>query len=383
MNAFETSEKKSFVKSKSQIWYAQVLGNEEQLAKDPNAFSYNALVTNWDECQKTFTFPQKSTLKRFNKLSDMVFFNELLNSNDVKKEKNKSKIWHVFMIWLTYGTKYDQILHKKVQDIRFATSFTDLIFSFSFFQLSNIRPHVATTLDFLVDYFINLEQEYNTKFIEIKELYEQHEEQHKRNKLNEMCLEEANFRIKFGEDFDQLRDFLFFSNNNNEPINLLSITTKTTFKSIKTKIKNWHDEVLLNALNDLNSSENEKYPHLLLKSHQVNSSTITPLCDSHSIKREGIDMNHCVASFEKEVKHGKYIVFTVERFDERATLGVHLSFGEPSIPCFTFSQCYKSSNKKVSDKLLLDTQEFIRRINLNPEIIVHLDLLGKFYVIDL
>ena len=88
MNAFETSEKKSFVKSKSQIWYAQVLGNEEQLAKDPNAFSYNALVTNWEESQKTFTLPQKSTLKRFNKLSDMVFFNDLLKSNDVKKEKN-------------------------------------------------------------------------------------------------------------------------------------------------------------------------------------------------------------------------------------------------------------------------------------------------------
>lgn len=372
MNSFETTEIKPFAYSKSQIWYAQVLGNEEQLAKDPHTFSYDALVTDWDECQRSFTFPQKCTLKRFNKLSDMFYFDQLLNSDDQAKEKNKSKIWYVLMIWLTYGTKYDHISHEKLNTTRFRHSYQNLIFSVAFFQLSSLRPHVANTLDFFIGYFIDLEEECNEKYNDVKKLYEQH----LIHKPNELFLDEFIFREQISEDFDRLRDFLFFTNHENELINLLSITTKTTFKSMNAKIKKWHEDVILQSLKDLNSSDNEEYPHLLLKTHQINSSTITPLCDSHSIKREGIEMNHCVSSFENDVKNNKYIVFTIERFAERATLGVDLSFNDTSIPSFSFSQCYKRLNKTVSEELLFDALEFIKKINLTPEIIISFNLLN-------
>lgn len=367
MTSSETIEISPFTYSKSQIWYSQVLGNEELLANDPNTFSYDALVTDWDECQQSFTFPQKCTLKRFNKLSDMFYFDQLLNSNDELKEKNKSKIWYVLMIWLTYGAKYefDHISHQRLHSTRFRHSYLNLIYSVSFFQLANSRQHVANTLDFFIDYFIDLEDECNKKYNDIKKRFEQHEI----GKNDEIVLEEINFRLKIGEDFDQLKDFVLYANPDNELINLRNITTKTTFKSMNAKIAKWHEEIILQSLKDLNSSENEKYPHLLLKTHQIYSSTITPLCDSHSIKREGIEMNHCVSRFENDVKNKKYIVFTIERLGERATLGVELSFND-SIPSFSFSQCYKRLNKTVSDELLFDALEFIKKINLNPEMII-------------
>ena len=152
MTSSETIEISPFTYTKSQTWYAQVLGSEELLEKDPHAFSYDSLVTDWDECQNTFTFPQNCTLKRFNKLSDMFYFDKLLNSNDEFKEKNKSKIWYVLMIWLTYGTKYnyDHVSHQKLNLSRFKHSYQNLIISVGFFQLANTRQHVANTLDFFV-----------------------------------------------------------------------------------------------------------------------------------------------------------------------------------------------------------------------------------------
>lgn len=351
--------------SKPQLWYSFFFEHAFVKLNDPNAFSYDNMVTNWDTCIQNFTFPQKSSLRNFNKLTDTYYLSNFITPLNVKHGNFGKKNWQIFMYWLTYGEMYDFKL--KGRQVRHFNEAPVLNFvnRIAGYQISTVGPQIAKALDFFVNYFLNLEKCIEAELAKLRERYKQglidgQELNHRYNTYFYAC----------DRDLYELQDFLCHIDEHGVPVNVLEITPKTSFKSIHAKIKKWHEELAIKALNDLKASENFIYKHLLPEPHQIGESVFTPLCDSHSISREGVLMSHCVATFRQDVSEGKYVVFSVQRQDERATLGVHLKYDEEENPFFVFSQCFKHSNRLVSDDLRADTNEFVHKLNKHPEIII-------------
>lgn len=351
--------------SKPQLWYSFFFETAFKKLNDPNALSYANMVTNWDTYRQGFTFPQKSSLRNFNKLTSTFYLSKLITPINFENDSFGEKNWRLLMFWVTYGSMYNFQL--KGRDARHFNENPVLNFlhRIANTQINNIGPQIAQALDFFLSYFLNLEKCLEAELAKLRGLYSQGliDSQEFNDKYNGMYFE-------LDRDLFELHDFLCHTDQNGVPVNVLEITPKTTFKSVHTKIKKWHDELAIKALDDLNSSQNTIYYHLLSESHQIGLSIITPLCDSHSISREGILMSHCVATFRDDVLAEKYVVFSIERQDERATLGIQLKYREDKTPFFVFSQCFKYANSLVSDELIEDAIYFIFKLNNHPEMLL-------------
>ena len=83
------------------------------------------------------------------------------------------------------------------------------------------------------------------------------------------------------------------------------------------------------------------------------------LTTKKEIYLEGKTMSHCVyTNYWASVQAGNYLVYQVELFGERATLGVNLYDGN-----ITFNQCYKEYNRAVSPNLKNYVDVFISKLN--------------------
>lgn len=83
------------------------------------------------------------------------------------------------------------------------------------------------------------------------------------------------------------------------------------------------------------------------------------LTTKKEIFAEGKEMRHCVyTNYWSSVNNGHYLVYQVDFFGERATLGLNLYEGK-----LTYNQCYRESNKVVSDGLRNNITIFIKELN--------------------
>ena len=84
------------------------------------------------------------------------------------------------------------------------------------------------------------------------------------------------------------------------------------------------------------------------------------LTTKKEIYTEGKVMNHCIyTNYWSSVQNGNYLVYQVDWFGERATLGCYMSDEK-----ITVNQCYRHSNRAISSGLtdLINTI-FINSIN--------------------
>lgn len=93
--------------------------------------------------------------------------------------------------------------------------------------------------------------------------------------------------------------------------------------------------------------------------------TFTLLKTGAEIKKEGLDMKHCVGSYYQRCYNKNYVVYSVENPEgERSTLGIHVGNGSSNVFMlngnvtsveenedhveYTFNQMYGACNKMVS-----------------------------------
>lgn len=83
------------------------------------------------------------------------------------------------------------------------------------------------------------------------------------------------------------------------------------------------------------------------------------LTTKKEIYAEGKEMSHCVyTNYWASVNAGNYLVYQVDFYGERATLGVNLYDGN-----ITFNQCYRKGNQAVSHQLKDFVNRFIQNLS--------------------
>ena len=85
----------------------------------------------------------------------------------------------------------------------------------------------------------------------------------------------------------------------------------------------------------------------------------TLLTTKKELYAEGKSMSHCVyTNYWQSVRNGNYLVYQVDFYGERATLGLYIT-GDS----ITFNQCYGYSNRSVSSSLKEHVNVFIDKLN--------------------
>jgi len=85
----------------------------------------------------------------------------------------------------------------------------------------------------------------------------------------------------------------------------------------------------------------------------------TLLTTKKEVYAEGKIMNHCVyTNYWSNVQHGNYLVYQVDFFDERATLGLNVYYE------IKYNQCYGYTNKSISNNLKDHVDNFIQELNI-------------------
>ena len=72
------------------------------------------------------------------------------------------------------------------------------------------------------------------------------------------------------------------------------------------------------------------------------------------VREEGKKMHHCVGGYAASCARGEYLVFSLTKGEEEATLGISVRDGK-----YTFNQMYHKYNKVVEDKDFFSTSDTI------------------------
>lgn len=361
--------------SKAQAFYLFFIDEQVESFDDLNYFSHEKQITSFENCGNNFSFPQKATLKHFNQLSQKFIeswfdpinvndFSIVINDNEDMPEvdysealknqcaRKNSKIkahWVALMYWLTYGEKWQQC--EKTPDILLS-----ILNRLGVDDVKEFGEELAQCFDFIVYYSEQLKVSYEDSKTKLSMDYYS----------GELSLNDANrqLNIKNGEQWKmmiEVEDFIC-SKNDNHLENAHKIDKTTTVKSIKRKIKEWHEELALRNLEAV-SKKNEliTYDHVNMGEEKQGESIFTPIRTKHEIMCEGISKHNCVSTFHDRVLSGSYLVCRVLRGEESATLGIKILENNESK--YALDQCYGAYNSIVSSELLADAVKYIKKLN--------------------
>lgn len=89
----------------------------------------------------------------------------------------------------------------------------------------------------------------------------------------------------------------------------------------------------------------------------------TELCTKHSLRKEGLEMNHCVGGYSIVVESGQSHIFKIRLNDEKATLEVGLSNKGTESQFFYDKQLKGIKNSRVSKEMERLASDFIDNLN--------------------
>lgn len=128
------------------------------------------------------------------------------------------------------------------------------------------------------------------------------------------------------------------------------------------RLKEEHDQAVL----DINRRKYSNEPFCEKDVHDVGGYIFTRLNSPLEVRTEGDSMRHCVGSYATVCAQGTYRVYTVEKGNERATLGItrpnRFSLFDPS-EGWSFQQCYGFANKSVSQELRDAAYKLVSKLN--------------------
>lgn len=117
---------------------------------------------------------------------------------------------------------------------------------------------------------------------------------------------------------DELLDFMKNKDAWGERYNAERITSKTTAKSLKRLVDEWHKDLQVVDLEKLRTDKSRiyEYTHPSLKEHVINGVVFTPIKTNLELMEHGIQMDNCAYSYENEVREGVYIFFAARHGEE-------------------------------------------------------------------
>lgn len=391
------------IKKESNALFHYILAFENNLAclKDTNHFSFNAKVTGWDCFKDNHTFPQPLALKNFKNIlvrnieltttlfeySEAYLNYELLHGIKITSEQKKHIIdiwgnsiktkefadqriknnWVILMCWLTYGQEWGNYSEREF------FSLMELFKSIN--HLNFIGLYVE--LGLFIDLFIQTIRE--NKRIE-KEQYALNKTLCAENKISKKERADRNGINEWRGENEILELTDFIRGNMGgiygvEGSNLNLIESKTTIKSLKRKVENWHNEIdEQNSSIRLQLANQEPFGHLIDATFDIDGVKFELLFSEYQICKEGEDMKHCVSTYSGSVSDFKYLVFKGMFDDELFTLGLNITFQpHKSINniSFKFGQCVGYKNKGVSVNIKKSASILIDKLNENPYLVLN------------
>lgn len=404
------------IKKESNALFHYILAFEDNLAclKDTNHFSFDAKVSDWRCFKDNHTFPQPLALKNFKKIlvrnieltttlfeySEAYLNYELLHglkitsvqkrhvfnifgnnthTREVADQRIKNN-WVILMCWLTYGQEWQSYSESEFFSLK------ELFESINHLNFNGLYVE----LGLFIDLFIQTIRE--NKHIN-KEQYVLNKTLCDEGKISKRERADRNDSNKWrGEkELLELTDFIMGDMGGIfcvEGSNLNLIESKTTVKSLRRKVQNWHNDI-----NEQNSSIKEQlatkepFGHLINATFDIDGASFELLVSDYQIYKEGAKMKHCVYTYSSNVGDFKYLVFKGILDGESFTLGLSINFQtHKSINNISFKlgQCVGYKNKDVSANIKKSVAKLIDNLNENPYLVLNSEqvraYMENFYV---
>jgi hypothetical protein len=391
------------IKKESNALFHYILAFENNLAclKDTNHFSFDAKVSDWDCFKDNHTFPQPLALKNFKKIlvrnielkttlfeySEAYLNYELLHGLKITSEQKKHIInifgnniktkeiadqriknnWVVLMCWLTYGQEWQDYSENEF------FSLMELFESINHLNFNGLYVELGLFIDLFIQTIRENKRIKKEQYALNKTLCDEgkisKKERTERNESNE---------YRGQKEISELTDFIMGDMGGIycvEGSNLNHIESKTTIKSLRRKVENWH-----NGINEQNSSIKEQlatkepFGHLVNATFDIDGASFELLISDYQIYKEGAKMKHCVYTYSSNVGDFKYLVFKGILEGESFTLGLSINFQtHKSINNISFKlgQCVGYKNKDVSANIKKSVAKLIDNLNENPYLVLN------------
>lgn len=401
----------SLIKKNSPMLFDYALSHEKDLKGllDTNHFSAKNKVTDWQNFQKDFTFPQPLSLKNFRKFPSRYFYTQkhnilitscLINyellqgiqltspqkANLRKLTHNESAYrqdqmnptkqrWLFLMCWVTFGKTWETCSSSELLVIdEWFSGFLDLNLTTLGMQPMDAYVSFARITDLLILHIREQKAIQKAEYEKNKELFENglitRKERTSRNDSN------------YFSDFDIKRSLTDFVKGNHlcnglEQSNLLQVKPSTTPKSLIRKSEKWHSyQVLKSREEKENLLTNYDFPHLNNTLIRIDDAEFQVLQTALSIHKEAYSMHHCIGSYIDVIKKQKYIALSGVLNQDKFTLGLSITRGMKGDQHefnFTFHQCVGRHNAPVSKKVIECCSALIQKLNTTPELVLQLN----------
>lgn len=402
--------------SKSQLFYLLVLQDDIEQFNNLDFFSYENMILKKGE-EHSFKFPNKRALKNFNKMNIDVLSKLLCRSENEeflkdwwitktdgfgqgsrfgRKEIDRFNFtsWQFLMAWLTHGDCHIELKNQKYDNDKIKMIF-GIITCIDYTKASlkdGVLMHegddgickvinierIVLAFDFCCKYLDHLSEDLrkDEKTLEraVKLAKESLKNEVSQRELNRRLRKEVEKKLEakvrvYEQKKEIFHDYITYRDDDWKTYtNMESISRATTFKSLERKIERWHEEVNTYTAEELEEAKHVKYDHLKPNKIEYREGVFEPITNKCDLMLEGSEMRHCVAVFDNMVLMKSYIVFKVQRNEERATLGLHIN--NRANNSFVLSQCYKKYNHLVSSEMNNLVKEFIEHLNSNPKLIL-------------
>lgn len=357
--ACEESLDRWYLESPLKALYLLKLNVPSNEVMDCNYFSYSNMVLKGAKDKSPYKFESKSDFRRVFNLEISTFRQLLSNGASVSKKRvdndeaecrNK---WKCFTRWIS-NSKYSGRFNVAVMEKLISKSF-----SIYGSELKLISNHFSQNHNFVLAFDLLYEIELaNHLSMQIEE-----QDDFDSSALSLNC-----------ENIDQreramIKDYLVGKHPRTQELNILNINCKSTVKSVLRKSQKWHEELQIVAL-ERKLSEYEKarvevYPHIKNVTIEIDGVTFKSICNRCELLLEGFEMKHCVGEYHKKIEWREYVVFSLNKDDFRATLGLNVIQGD-----FKINQCYGKHNRVVSQEILRVVEKFVEQLNQKKSLVL-------------
>lgn len=368
LQACEKSLDRWYLESPLKALYLLKLNVPNNEVMDCNYFSYSNMILKGVKDKSPYKFRSKSDFRRVFDL-ELSTFRQLLSygasvskkrvDNDEAESRRK---WKCFTHWIA-NSKYSG---------RFNLVVMEKLLSKSFFiygaELSQVSDHFdQKQQNFILAFDLLYEIELANHIFTLQEEQDDFDS-------SEFYLNCEN-SVNLVEPIDQrekvmIKDYLVGKHPRTQELNILNINCKSTVKSVLRKSQKWHEELQIVAL-ERKLSEYEKarvevYPHIKNVTIEIDGVTFKSICNRCELLLEGFEMKHCVGEYHKKIEWREYVVFSLNKDDFRATLGLNVIQGG-----FKINQCYGKHNCVVSQEILRVVEKFVEQLNQKKSLVLN------------
>lgn len=363
--ACEESLDRWYLESPLKALYLLKLNVPSNEVMDCNYFSYSNMVLKGAKDKRPYKFESKCDFRRVFNLEISTFRHLLSNGASVSKKRVSEheaecrNHWKCFTRWIS-NSKYSGRFNVAVMEKLISKSF-----SIYGSELKLISDHFSQNHNYVLAFDLLYEIEL------ANHLSMQIEENADSNAPSLNCENSLQNPVKRIDQRERamIKDYLVGQNPRTQELNILNINRKSTVKSVLRKSEKWHEELQIVAL-ERKLSEYEKarvevYPHIKNVTIEIDGVTFKSICNRCELLLEGFEMKHCVGEYHKKIECREYVVFSLNKDDFRATLGLNVIQGG-----FKINQCYGKHNCSVSQEILRVVEKFVEQLNQKKSLIL-------------